>query len=85
MKSKKDLENQIQRIYKNYPNSKLYPLAQSLVIIYNHNMSMTETNKKLHREYMASYDKDEKRILLGMMMGQKYDKSVYAVKIRNGQ
>jgi hypothetical protein len=79
MKSKKDLQDQIQRIYKNYPNSKLYPLAQSLVVIYNHNMSMTDTNKDLHRRYMASYDKDERQILLGMMMGQKYDKSVYAV------
>lgn len=77
MKSKKDLTEQMDRIAKNYPNSKLYNLAQSLVLIYNHNMSMTEINKSLHKRYMASFNAEEKQMLLKEMLEHKYEKDEY--------
>ena len=83
MKSKKDLTEQMGRIAKNYPNSKLYNLAQSLVLVYNHNMSMTETNKSLHKRYMASFNTEEKQILLKEMLEHKYEKNEYNCLQRN--
>jgi hypothetical protein len=77
MKSKKDLTEQMERIAKNYPNSKLYNLAQYLVLTYNHNMSMTEINKILHKRYMASFDAEEKKMLLEEMLEHKYGKNEY--------
>ena len=54
-KSKDDLTRQIQRIYKNFPNHRLYNLAQHLVLAYNHRMSMSETNLSLHSKYMGCH------------------------------
>lgn len=56
MKSKDDLIAQIQRIYKKFNGHRLYDLAQHLVLVYNHRMSMTETNLELHRKYMGCHN-----------------------------
>lgn len=55
MKSKKDLALQIQRIHKAHCHHRLYNLAQSLVIRYTYNMSMTERNISLWRKYMQCH------------------------------
>lgn len=83
MKSKKDLTEQMGRIAKNYPKSKLYNLAQSLVLVYNHNMSMAETNKSLHKRYMASFNTEEKQMLLKEILEHKYEKNEYNRLQRN--
>lgn len=86
-KSKNDLVVQIQRIFKHYKNHRLYNLAQSLVLHYNYNMSMTETNTQLHRKYMACHTpsgsiwpgKEQKaQELLDLMNNTRYPQSVYA-------
>ena len=86
-KSKKELTAQIQRIYKHYKDHRLYNLAQALVLRYNYNMSMTETNRRLHREYMAchtptgaTWPGKEQRAdeLLELMGSTQYPQSVYA-------
>lgn len=55
MKSKKDLSLQIQRIHKTHYHHRLYNLAQGLVIRYNHNMSMAESNISLWKKYMQCH------------------------------
>jgi hypothetical protein len=64
-----------------------YNLAQALVLRYNHNMSMTETNSRLHREWMACHtpsgavwpDRERRAEELLTLMGcTQYPKSVYA-------
>lgn len=86
-KSKNDLTNQIQRIFKHHKDHRLYNLAQMLVLRYNYNMSMTETNRRLHREYMACHTptgatwpgKEQKADkLLSLMGSTQYPQSVYA-------
>lgn len=86
-KSKNDLTNQIQRIFKYYKDHRLYNLAQMLVLRYNYNMSMTETNRRLHREYMACHTptgatwpvKEQKADeLLALMGSTQYPQSLYA-------
>ena len=86
-KSKNDLTAQIQRIFEQYKDHRLYGLAQALVLCYNHNMSMTETNSRLHREWMACHtpsgaawpDRERRAEELLTLMGcTQYPKSVYA-------
>ena len=77
-KSKDDITNQIQRIYKNHSKHRHYNLAQSLVLLYNYNMSMTKENRFLHREFMEEHDEAKRQELLDLMGTTKYPKSVYA-------
>ena len=86
-KSKNELTNQIQRIFKQHKDHRLYSLAQRLVLRYNYNMSMTETNSRLHREWMACHTpsggvwpgKEQKaEELLTLMGSTQYPQSVYA-------
>ena len=86
-KSKNDLAAQIQRIYKHHKDHRLYGLAQRLVLRYNHNMSLTETNSRIHLEWMACHTpsgdiwpdrKQRAEKLLSLMGCTQYPKSVYA-------
>ena len=86
-KSKNDLTAQIQRIFSQYKDHRLYDLAQALVLRYNHNMSMTETNTRLHHEWMACHtpsgaiwpDKKRRAEELLILMGfTQYPRSMYA-------
>lgn len=77
-KSKDDINNQIQRIYKNHSKHRLYDLAQGLVLLYNYNMSMTKENTYLHSEFMEERDETKRQELLDLMGTTKYPKSVYA-------
>lgn len=88
MKSKKDLTLQLQRIYNVHCHHRLYDRAQSLVLRYNHNMSMTEENDLLWRKYMQCHYYLSGEVRLGMehmaanylkfMCETKYPKAVYA-------
>ena len=86
MKSKDDLVAQIQRIYKRFKNHRLYDLAQHLVLLYNHRMSMTDTNLELHRKYMDCHypsgaikvgKESEAQRYLDEMGTHKYPREVY--------
>ena len=86
MKSKDDLTRQIQRIYKNFSEHRLYDLAQHLVLAYNHRMSMTDTNLSLHSKYMECHypsgairvgREEEAQRYLDEMGSHKYPKEVY--------
>lgn len=88
-KSKNDLIAQIGRIYDNFKDHRLFDKAQSLVLLYNYNMSMTETNHRLHREYMDCHDffgkvrpgmEQKAKELLSMMSNTQYPQTVYAVR-----
>ena len=92
-KSKNDLTAQIQCIFRHHKNHRLYDLAQMLMLRYNYNMSMTETNKRLHREFMACHtpsgrvwpDKEQRAAeLLALMGSTQYPKSVYAAEPKKG-
>ena len=87
-KSKNDLTAQIQRIFRQYKDHRLYDLAQALVLRYNHNMSMTETNCRLHHEWMACHTpsgavwpnmEQRAKELLSLMGSTQYPQGVYAV------
>lgn len=88
MKSKKDITEQIQRIYKNHKDHRLYQKAQSIVIVYNDKMSNSEFNKKIHRLYMDCFyyvsgniipgrEKDAE-LFLELMGNHKYHRCEYA-------
>lgn len=77
-KSKDDITNQIQRIYKNHCEHRHYHLALCLTFQYNHNMSMTKENHNLHSEFMNERDETKRQELLDLMGATKYPKSVYA-------
>lgn len=52
-RSKDDLVNQIQRIYRLYGmDNPHYMKAQRIVLRYNYNMSEHKTNKAMHQKYM---------------------------------
>ncbi len=93
-KSKDNLAAQIQRIHKHCKNHRLYGIAQILVLQYNHNMSMTETNTRLHREYMACHAPSgklwpgkERRAeeLLSLMGSIGYSTSIYASQSKKNE
>lgn len=52
MKSKRDITEQINRIYSLYKDNRRYNKAQNIVLRYNYNMSVTDTNKELFNKYM---------------------------------
>ena len=88
-KSKNDLIAQIGRIYDNFKDHRLFDKAQALVLHYNYNMSMTETNHRLHREYMACHDfignvrpgmEQRAKELLSLMSNTQYPQTVYAAR-----
>ena len=54
-KSKQDVTDQIQRIYRNHKDHRLYDLAQRIAIIYNGRMSLTAVNKAIHQKYMGCH------------------------------
>lgn len=55
-KSKKDISNQINRIYKKFSDHRLYNKALSLALMYNEIMSETDTNKRFHSLYMNCHN-----------------------------
>lgn len=55
-KSKKDISNQISRIYNKFSEHRLYNRALSIALRYNWIMSETDTNKRLHSLYMSCYN-----------------------------
>lgn len=88
-KSKSDIRMQIQRIYANHKDHRLYDLAQQIVAVYNGRMSESEVNKAIHNKYMGChyYWSGKLRegmgklaeMYLRMMDNFKYPKSVYAM------
>lgn len=90
MKSKDDLTRQIQRIYKKHGEHRLYKTALRLTMLYNENMSQTDLNKKLHRQYMDCHYyvsgnvkegmENEAQRLLDEMGAVKYPVEIYSVK-----
>lgn len=84
MKSKADLEKQIGRINLLYKDHRLYMKAQKLVLLYNHNMSETDENKELHKEYMQVYNRNsqEAERILAEMHERQYPASIYTAPIK---
>ena len=85
-KSKADIAKQIGRICAVHKSHRLYNKAQGLAIQYNYNMSESEVNIELHRQYMACLypsgmvrpDKKEKaEALLNQMNTQQYSRAGY--------
>lgn len=61
MKSKAELQRQIQRIYAVHKDHRLYNKALSLVMLYSHNMSMTAENELFWKNWKQnSIDPDNK-------------------------
>lgn len=65
-KSKADLTAQIQRIYANFKDHRLYNIAQQIVMVYNWRMSETEVNKAIHRKYMDCHYSWSGNVKVGM-------------------
>lgn len=89
MKSKKDVDEQIQRIYNRFVKHRLYGLAQELAILYNWNMSNTANNELLYKQYSRCFGangviqskKEEAKMWLDRMHNAKYPKALYAKRI----
>lgn len=81
MKSKEDLERQIQRINAVHKDHRLYNKAQNLVLKYNHNMSMTAENDHYWREWnwldRNPEKKQEADALLRKMHETPYHRNLY--------
>lgn len=78
-KSKGDINNQIQRIYKNHGEHRLYNTALYIAIRYNDNMSNTKENCYCWENYLRAFNDDNARQeWLSLMKTTKYPKSVYA-------
>lgn len=87
-KSKKDISNQIFRIYNKFGEHRLYNRALSIALRYNGAMSETDINKQLHSVYMSCYNsvtgsliagKDNlSKQMLNDMENHQYPLSVYA-------
>ena len=92
MKSKNDIEQQIQRIRRLYPGHRMYNKALMLNLLYNDRMSMTDTNQKLHKKYVSCHYygsgivreglEAEAERLLRLMGETKYPREVYACHSR---
>lgn len=64
-KSKDDLTAQIQRIYHNHGNHRLYNLALTLTLKYNYNMSKSKVNDLIFREYRDCHFQSSGAIIPG--------------------
>ena len=84
MKSKADLQKQIGRINLLYKDHRLYMKAQNLVLLYNHNMSETEENKDLHKQFMQVCNRNPQEAdrILTVMHERQYPVSIYAAPIK---
>lgn len=83
-KSKADLVKQIGRINLLYKDHHLYMKAQNLVLLYNHNMSETDENNDLHKQFMrvCNTNPQEADRILDEMNERQYPVSVYAAPIK---
>ncbi len=84
MKSKNELVRQINRICRNFPEHRLYNKAQSLVLLYNHNMSESADNNFFWRNWQTCNRnperKQEAEHWLKKMGDTKYHKDFYTKK-----
>lgn len=87
MKSKVDLQKQIQRIEAVHKDHRLYNKALNKVIFYNHNMSMSAENQRYWKEWMRLNRDPEKKeqadALLKKMGDEPYHRNLYTA--RNNQ
>lgn len=82
MKSKADLERQIQRIHAIHKDHRLYNRAQNLVLKYNHLMSITAENEHYWREWrrldINPEEKQQADALLRKMHETPYHRNLYS-------